>query len=545
MTEAVLAVRDGLEREIYQRRSDVASAVGRLLTALGWDVFDPRQVSRNYPTGNQRLDFALFPTADRPLVVIDTRKGTGPRVGGATILLEFCRGQDIPLAVLTNARRWLLYSASGSAGNGDGCFLQLDLLDEAPPDVAQHLTRHLARSQVESGRAQAAAEAALEEIRGQSRAARSFEPVLRTMVEGPDDSLVDLFCARVEETSGARPARDAASVFLARTLDVTTSSSRSQTETRSAKSAPPSSDGSRSPELTMFGRTSHPSSGKDLLVDVFAELARRDEGFCHRFASAHRGRTRRYLARARARLYPGNPEFARKFAEELPGGWWIATQNSNRGKRQLIQKACAVAGVGFGTDVIVRLPTIRRSAGSRSSRGSKVATPPASGGGGVAPKSPQPGQIRPTGTGRFVLTLEGSVRRFPSGVAALVAAFEWFASRDAGFLERFAREVRGTSVHYVARDRMRMYLSRPKAGPKNSAALSRGWWIATQNSSAQKKSLIRRACELAGLKWGQDVLVDFPAHHRYRKKKGPTAKHSSNESAEAILEALRSRRSVR
>lgn len=43
--EAVLAVRDGLQRGIVRREADTSAAVSRVLHALGWDAFDPDMIS--------------------------------------------------------------------------------------------------------------------------------------------------------------------------------------------------------------------------------------------------------------------------------------------------------------------------------------------------------------------------------------------------------------------------------------------------------------------------------------------------------------------
>ena len=45
----------------------------------------------------------------------------------------------------------------------------------------------------------------------------------------------------------------------------------------------------------------------------------------------------------------------------LPDGWWLATHCSNGDKMGRIRKACQVAGLEFGRDLVVRIPVGSRN----------------------------------------------------------------------------------------------------------------------------------------------------------------------------------------
>ena len=40
-------------------------------------------------------------------------------------------------------------------------------------------------------------------------------------------------------------------------------------------------------------------------------------------------------------------------------------------------------------------------------------------------------------------------------------------------------------------------------------SLPGGWFVATDNGSAQKKEFIKIASEVAGLKFGRDIVIDW------------------------------------
>ena len=51
-------------------------------------------------------------------------------------------------------------------------------------------------------------------------------------------------------------------------------------------------------------------------------------------------------------LYPARPDL-RDYREQLPGGWYVATNLNNVLKKSIIRLAAEVAGLRFGEDVRV------------------------------------------------------------------------------------------------------------------------------------------------------------------------------------------------
>jgi len=88
------------------------------------------------------------------------------------------------------------------------------------------------------------------------------------------------------------------------------------------------------------------------MVGVLQELARRDSDFpakCHDHPE-NAGRRRTYIGRAPSELYPGRPDLE-EFSIEFVPGWFVTTNVSNAMKERIVRMACAVAGLGYGTDL--------------------------------------------------------------------------------------------------------------------------------------------------------------------------------------------------
>lgn len=120
---------------------------------------------------------------------------------------------------------------------------------------------------------------------------------------------------------------------------------------------------------------------------------------------------------------------------------------------------------------------------------------------GVPPVQP----LNPIG-----FSLEG--QRYPAGNARKVLAqiFETLASRDATFLDRFAALPKhGRTRRYLAKNPEDLYPGRPDLARDHSTKLSSGWWLGTNLSRAAIKRIIVMACDIAGLRFGRDLVVNL------------------------------------
>jgi hypothetical protein len=98
----------------------------------------------------------------------------------------------------------------------------------------------------------------------------------------------------------------------------------------------------------------------DTLHQVFELMMRRDASFAERFAGLPRhGRSRRYLARNPQELYPGRDDLVREHSVQLSGGWWASTNHGRATIGRIIEMACEVAGIRYGSDLVARLERLR------------------------------------------------------------------------------------------------------------------------------------------------------------------------------------------
>ena len=106
-------------------------------------------------------------------------------------------------------------------------------------------------------------------------------------------------------------------------------------------------------------------------------------------------------------------------------------------------------------------------------------------------------------------TLEGHWHPARSAREVMVKVFDELAERDPTFLERFAALPKhGRKRRYLARNKEDLYPGSPHL-VVNAYELRPGWWCDPHASRAGIARRIRMACEVAGVRYGEDLIIDL------------------------------------
>ncbi|WP_419941203.1 hypothetical protein [Candidatus Palauibacter sp.] len=331
---------------------------------LGWPVFDVQIVAPEFRIGTRKVDYALCHPPGKPAVLVEV-KDLGKADGrGERQLFEYCFHEGVPIAVLTDGRTWSFFFPAGQGSYKERRFAQVDLVEDPYNTSTEILARYLAIADVRSGEARKRAQDDYESARFQQQAASKYASVWRKLLSGPEPLLLDLFLEEVKGVTGVRPDPARAADFIREQARTYASKPKPRPPAKRAKVSPKprTTTTGDMPFLTFRGEAETFKSGTDAFSAVFAKLASMDPEFCRRYSEQHRGSKRRYVARSKELLYPGAPHLEGQ-SRALPGGWWLATHCSNAGKVKRVKKACELAGVEFGRDLIVHIPTGSRQGG--------------------------------------------------------------------------------------------------------------------------------------------------------------------------------------
>jgi hypothetical protein len=332
----------------------------RLLQELGWDTWDTTTVWPEFQTGEGRADFALCHPPAKPAIFIEVKQ-PGKAEDAVRQALEYAFHTGVPFIVLTDGKTWSFYLPAEQGSYEERRVYKLDLLERPAAEAADTLNRYLARERVVAGQALETARQEYRSRHRRSQAKEAIPEVWKDLVGKGNEELVELLASNVELKTGIRPDTDKVAEFLAglgKPVIVETSrvnaSIPSGHATERVISQRVAGETSRSGKLVLKGQAYTYTSAKDAMVIVLRELAKTDSSFLER-CSQHpdaQGRKRRYIARTPQELYPDREDL-RDMREVLPGGWLVATNLNNVLKKTIIKLAAEVAGLKFGSDVIV------------------------------------------------------------------------------------------------------------------------------------------------------------------------------------------------
>jgi hypothetical protein len=135
--------------------------------------------------------------------------------------------------------------------------------------------------------------------------------------------------------------------------------------------------------------------------------------------------------------------------------------------------------------------------------------------GPVQPTSAEPLRSTPLRTTsessrRGKLVLLGQAHAYHNAKDAMIIVLRELARSDSSFLERCSLhpDAQGRKRRYIARTPDELYPDREDLRDMRET-LPGGWLVATNLNNVLKKTIIRLAAEVAGLKFGKDVVVDF------------------------------------
>ena len=128
----------------------------------------------------------------------------------------------------------------------------------------------------------------------------------------------------------------------------------------------------------------------------------------------------------------------------------------------------------------------------------------------AAPVAPPPTPIEPPDSDTPSFVFRGRSYPCSTNTAVMIALFNKLAGQYPDFLERYAARKHGYSRRFLSQDKYRLYPGQPERCESHSAELDVGrWFIATHQSRATIEASVRLACEVLGLRYGSEIIVNL------------------------------------
>ncbi|MGF6724176.1 hypothetical protein P3T43_003543 [Paraburkholderia sp. GAS41] len=371
-------VRSGIKAGRFTNEASVSQGIVlRLLNSLSWQTYDTRVVCPEYSLSGRRVDYALCHPAGRPIAFIEVKQ-IGQSDRAERQLFEYAFHVGVPMAILTDGQEWNFFLPGEQGDYGERRVYKLDIVERDIPTCVARLERYLKHEFVASGAALDAAREDYRNVAKERQIVAALPDAWERLVSDEDELLLEIVADRVENLCGFKPDPDTVAKWLKQRLAsaaprreigaVREQPSFPQKSTKTLAFAPPttSASGNRvtrqpaSPSssvgFVLDGRHYPGRNACDVMVQVFEAMVLKDVSFAERFAALPKhGRTRRYLARTADELYPGRPDLCREHSIKLKTGWWVSTNHSRATISRIIEMACDVVGLRFGSDLAVNL----------------------------------------------------------------------------------------------------------------------------------------------------------------------------------------------
>ncbi len=209
LQERIEDIRNGLETNRFPNEAAVSQGIVLpMLRTIGWPTDNPTIVYPEYPVrkAKARVDFALCLPPSEPRVFIEVKQ-VGNIEGGEEQLFRYALREGVPIAILTDGRRWQFFYVNGRGNYEERKVPELDLLKADVEESARCLNRYLNYKSIETGEAITAIEADYHEIVKQREIKTRLPEAWEQLVKEGDEFLLHVVSEKVESLCEYKPTK--------------------------------------------------------------------------------------------------------------------------------------------------------------------------------------------------------------------------------------------------------------------------------------------------------------------------------------------------
>ncbi len=140
----------------FDEASTKQAVVLRLLSFLGWDIFDVDEVYPDYAINSSSVSYALR-AKNANKVFIEVKRIHEKLDNYQKPLLSFASQERVDMAVLTNGVVWWFYLSKSAGNSQDKWFYSADMLKQNEDAIVPNLMDLLGKTKVSNGQALKAA----------------------------------------------------------------------------------------------------------------------------------------------------------------------------------------------------------------------------------------------------------------------------------------------------------------------------------------------------------------------------------------------------
>lgn len=191
------------------------SVVLKLLNLLGWDIFNTDEVTPEYQVRERKVDYALR-INNRAKVFIEVKSIHEDLNDHQEQLLDYCFGEGVGLAVLTNGRSWWFYLPLHEGSWEQRKFYTIDILQQDASEAASRFVDFLSKENIDSDNAITSAKGIYQAQYREILIHETLPKAWNKIIEEADEILLELLSDITESLCGFKPDSERCERFLLR-----------------------------------------------------------------------------------------------------------------------------------------------------------------------------------------------------------------------------------------------------------------------------------------------------------------------------------------
>ena len=201
----------------FDEASTKQAVVLRLLSFLGWDIFDVEEVYPDYSVNSHGVSYALREKNSNK-VFIEVKRAQEKLDNHQKPLINFALREGVDLSILTNGIIWWFYLISAEGDWQQKWFLSVDLLEQKSDHITPQLIELLTKDKISKGHALKTAKA-LYRDKNQKIAADFIPKAWNQILSQPNKIFVELLSDTTEKLCGYKVESAQIEKYLKKNLD--------------------------------------------------------------------------------------------------------------------------------------------------------------------------------------------------------------------------------------------------------------------------------------------------------------------------------------
>jgi hypothetical protein len=211
-------LRSGKKLSTLDEASTKQAIVLRLLSILGWDIFDVDEVYPDYPVNSTMISYAL--RVDKEIQLLIDVKGNQEKLDAHQKNFTAIAAQaGVDVGVLTNGATWWFFLATDREKSRFKRFFNCDFQEQKPDAIVEKLVEFMGRAKVARGDAVKSAKAAFHSQR-QEIAANALPEAWNQLLSPPNKILMEILSEITEKLCGYRADASLVEKFIKNHLSI-------------------------------------------------------------------------------------------------------------------------------------------------------------------------------------------------------------------------------------------------------------------------------------------------------------------------------------